>query len=242
MGFVLSSAAVDTGSTRPLVALWKRHDRVRDEQFARLDSLDLQASIKYGKRAWDEAMLQWRQLPAGVRVDLPGPHVFAAVLGVFRTGATIKDNKLLALELSAAELAELIDYGKSTVEAALRWLGCEAIEVGGVKVARGLGIIHRCRRTGIGLLRGVRKFIYRTSRIVLTEVGRLLLGLGLRPEERKLERAQARSVARPLTVPVAAPSPPPSTAGPPRVIDDDEVSNPDIVAIARREIHALFRR
>jgi hypothetical protein len=173
-----------------IVRLWG--EQVRTEQLVRLKSLELQADSKFGQQVWNQARVIWRQLPKGARVDLPSPHVFSRVLGVFRTGATLKDQKLLRLEISAEEIAEVIGYSKATVEAALRWLGCEAIEYGGAIVAKGLGIINCGRRTAWAFLEGQRKRVYRTSVRMLTSVGRLMLGLGLREDERKRERRAQR--------------------------------------------------
>ena len=109
--------AQDAGA---LVRLWRDHGRV--EQLARLKSLEIQHG-DYGQKAWDLAHREWRQLPEGSRIDLPSPRVFSAVLGLFRTGATLKNGKLIQLELSVAEIAEVVGYTKTTAEAALRWLG-----------------------------------------------------------------------------------------------------------------------
>lgn len=177
--------------TRPrFVRLWG--EKKRTEQLARLKGLELQADPKWGQQAWQQAHVIWRQLPEGVRIDLPSPHVFSRVLGVFRSGATLKQNKLLRLEISAEEIGDLIGNSKATVEVALRWLGTEAIEYGGEVVARGLGMIHSGRRTAWAFLEGERKRVYRTSVRVLTIAGRLMLGLGLREDERKRERREKR--------------------------------------------------
>lgn len=159
------------------VALWRRHDTRRTEQLARLKSLELQAGDGYGQQAWKQARLLWQNLPEGMRIDLPSPRAFGRVLGVFRTCATLKQNRISALELSAADIAALVDYSKSTVEAVLRWLGSETIEYEGAQVSRGLGVLDRVRRKGPALVDGALRFVYRTSRIVLTIVGRALLGL-----------------------------------------------------------------
>ena len=180
------------GAPPRLVRLWR--DNVRVEQMARLRSLELQPGDEYGQRAWELAHQQWRNLPDNTRIDLPSPRVFGRILGMFRTGATLKTGKLLRLEISAQELAELVGYSKATVEAALRWLGSGPIDYQGAQLARGLGLIHRSRRTAWGYLEGMFRRVYRTSRSVLTHFGRLLLGLGPRDEERKREqRKQARA-------------------------------------------------
>src|SRR5208283_2845885 len=104
--------------------------------------------------------------------------------------------KLLRLEISAEDIGELIGYSKTTVEAALRWLGSGPIENKGVQLARGLGLIHRGRRTALGYLDGILRKLYRTSRTVLTLLGRMLLGLGERDEERRREQREAKERAK----------------------------------------------
>ena len=174
--------------------LWQ--DAVRTEQLARLHALELQPGDDYGMQAWNLAYEQWRNLPEDTRIDLPSPHVFGRILGLFRTGATIKSGKLLRLEISAEDIGELIGYSKTTVEAALRWLSVGPIEHQGVQLARGLGLIHRGRRTALGYLDGVLRKLYRTSRTVLTLLGRMLLGLGERDQERKREQREAKERAK----------------------------------------------
>ena len=190
-------AIVATGPTQTanaekphLVRLWQ--DAVRVEQMARLHGLELQPGDDYGMRAWKLAYEQWNNLPETARIDLPSPHVFGRILGLMRTGATIKSGKLLRLEISAEDIGELIGYSKTTVEAALRWLSVGPIENKGVQLARGLGLIHRGRRTALGYLDGILRKLYRTSRTVLTLLGRMLLGLGERDEERKREQREAK--------------------------------------------------
>jgi hypothetical protein len=214
-----------TPPTGHIKRLWRDH--VRAEQLARLKGLELQAAKEYGERAWEMANEAWRQIPEDARVDLPSPHVFARVLGLFRTGATIKTGKLLQLELSADEIAKLLGYSKSTIEAALRWLDSGPIDYMGDQLARGLGLIHRGRRTAWAVLEGKLQRVYRTSRTVLTGVGRLLLGLGDRYDERLDEKRRARAHAR--VKPEAPTSPPtqlpavgaggPGEAGPPPTAD-----------------------
>ena len=132
-------------------------------------------------------------LGCSASADGPSPRVFGRVLGLFRTGATLKTGKLLRLEISVAEIADLLGYSKTTVEAVLRWLGSGPIEYQGDQLSRGLGIIHRGRRTAFAYLDGVFRRVYRTSRLVLTMIGRMLLGLGPRDEERAKEKRQARA-------------------------------------------------
>jgi len=172
------------------VRLWK--DTTRVEQLARLGALELQSGDDYGSKAWQMAEQAHRDLPNGVRIDLPSPRVFGRVLGLFRTGATLKSGKLIRLELSIQEIADLVGYSKATVASCLRWLGSEAIDYEGQPVARGLGFIHRGRRTAWAFLDRVRKRVYRTSRLILTLYGRLALGLGDRSLERKKEKRQQR--------------------------------------------------
>ena len=173
-----------------LVRLWS--DRVRGEQLARLKGLELQAGDDYGDRAWELADEAQRNLPEWARVDLPSPHVLGRVLGLFRTGACLKTGKLLRLELSAKDIADLLGYSKSTVEAALRILGVGPIIHHGEQIGRGLGLIHRGRRTAWGYLFGHMRRVYRTSRMVLTILGRMLLGLGDLDEHRAEKRRQAQ--------------------------------------------------
>ena len=181
-----------TSSTTPprIVRLWR--DTTRVEQLARLRSLELQPGDDFGQQAWELAHEQWRNLPDHARIDLPSPHVFGRVLGLFRTGATLKTGKLLQLELSAEEIAELLGYSKTTIEAALRWLDAGPIDYLGDQLARGLGVIHRGRRTAWAFLQGKMQRGYRTSKTVLTGIGRLLLGLHDRYDERKAEKRAAR--------------------------------------------------
>ena len=166
-----SPTTPSTATTPPrIVRLWS--DATRAEQLARLRALELQAGDDYGQRAWDLAHEQWQNLPEWARVDLPTPHVFGRLLGLFRTGATLKTGKLLRLELSAEEIADLLGYSKTTVEAALRWLGAAPIEYHDDQLARGLGLIHRGRRTAWAFLEGHMRRVYRTSRTILTTLGR----------------------------------------------------------------------
>lgn len=165
-----------------IVRLWK--DNIRTEQLNRLAKLELQPGDEMGNTAHGQALLLWQQLPAGTRVDLPSPRAFGRTLGLFRTCATIKDRKIIQLELSAEEIAGLVGYSKSTIEAVLRWLGCNRIDYEGQKVSHGLGVLHRGRRTAWAYIRGKLQRVYRTSRITLTSLGRMLLGLGLRAKER----------------------------------------------------------
>jgi len=185
----LASAATIIPQAQPrVVRLWQ--DTTRTEQLARLKSLELQPCDEPGQQVWKLAHEAWHNLPEGVRIDLPSARVFGRVLGLFRTGATLKSGKLLRLELSAQEIAELVGYSKATVEACLRWLGCETIEHQGIQVTRGLGLLHRGRRTAWAFLEGVRQRIYRTSRIVLTLLGRLTLGLAEHASQRKQRRTR----------------------------------------------------
>ena len=179
-----------TPPTGHIKRLWRDH--VRAEQLARLKALELQPGDDYGKQAWELAYEQWRNLPDHARIDLPSAHVFGRVLGLFRTGATLKTGKLLQLELSAEEIAELLGYSKTTIEAAMRWLDSGPIDYLGDQLARGLGVLHRGRRTAWAFLEGKMQRVYRTSKTVLTGIGRLLLGLHDRYDERKAEKRAAR--------------------------------------------------
>ena len=113
----------------------------------------------------------------GVRVDLPSPRVFARVLGVYRSLATLTTRPIAQLELSAVEIAKAAGYGKSVVEAALRWLGSEPILYREQQVARGLGFIARTRRIARAFVAGILQSVYRTSQTGLTLAGRALLSL-----------------------------------------------------------------
>lgn len=220
-----------TAAPPHIVRLW--NDAVRAEQLARLRSLELQSGDEYGQRAWDLANEQLRQLPEDARIDLPSPHVLGRVLGLFRTGATLKTGKLLRLELSAEEMAELLGYSKSTVEAALRWLCPGPIEYNGNQIGRGLGIIHRGRRTAWAYLEGHLQRVYRTSRSVLTCLGRMLLGLGARDEERQHERSIMRERARATTkAPSSAPVQGPAASA---ATQQATVGNGDATADVGRE-------
>ncbi|MFC1611764.1 hypothetical protein ACFL6C_12450 [Myxococcota bacterium] len=125
----------------------------------------------------------------------PSPRVFGRVLGLLRTGATLKSNKLLKLEISTQEMADLVGYSKATVEAALRWLGSGPIEYRGEQVSRGLGLVHRGRRTAWAYLKGQLQRVYRTSKLVLTMLGQVLLGLGDADAQRQKDKQQARARA-----------------------------------------------
>ena len=185
-------AQKSTSEPAHIVRLWR--DTTRVEQLARLKSLQIQADLERGGRAWNDAHLLWENLPDDARagIDLPSPDMFAWVLGVFRTSATLRNRKMLVLELSAQDIADVLHKSKSTVEAVLRWLGSGPIEYKGEQVSRGLGIVHRARRTGLAFLEGVLRRVYRTSKIVLTLVGRALLGLAAVEDERKQEKARAQ--------------------------------------------------
>jgi hypothetical protein len=159
-----------------IVRLWKDTDRL--EQVARINGLHLQSCDREGQKAWEQASLLHAQMPAGVRVDLPSPRVFARVLGFYRSAAALKHRPMLEFEMSVQDIAAAVGYSKSAVEAALRWLGGDAIEYKGMLVARGLGYIDRTRRKARAFVRGVLKNVYRTTQTALTLLGRAFLGLG----------------------------------------------------------------
>lgn len=168
------------GDCAPEIArLWKEPRRV--EQIARITGLHLQSCDREGQCAWQEAQRIHAQLPTGVRIDLPSPRVFARVLGFYRSTATLKHRPMLDLELSVKDIAQAVGYGKSAVEAALRWLGSEPIVYCGLQVARGLGYINRARRKAKAYVHGVLQNVYRTSQTCLTFLGRGLLGLAALP-------------------------------------------------------------
>jgi len=181
-------------TVRKVVPLW--NDATRAEQLARLGGLQLQADQDLGEKAWKLAHSDWLNLPEKTRVDLPSSHVFASILGLLRTGATLKKNKILLFEISAKEIAKILKYSKSTIEAALRWLGSGPIEYRGAQIAQGIGFIHRARRTGAAFLKGKLQRIYRTSKLSLTTFGRAALGLISRDDEKKREKRAARQEER----------------------------------------------
>ncbi len=213
-GFFLVASAVIAGpgpiDTTPsvphIVPLWR--DTTRTEQLIRLGALQLQTERELGAEAWELAHLAWRNLPKWARIDLPSHRVFAAILGLFRTGATLKKRKILLIELSVQQIAKLLKYSKSTVEAALRWLASGPIEHHGQQVTRGLGLIHRARRTGLAFLEGELRRVYRTSKLGLSVFGRLLLGLVDRDEERKQEKAKEHAENKKPKAPQAPTSQP----------------------------------
>lgn len=118
-----------------------------------------------------------RALPGGVEVGVPSARVLTAVLGLYRTGATLRRGRLLTLELGLEELAELLGVAKSTVALAVRWLGCEDFEAAPGVMVRALGFVQRVRRAAMAELDGVRRKVYRTSKSFLTEIGKQLLGV-----------------------------------------------------------------
>lgn len=185
-------AAPKIFANREIVRLWS--DERRSEQFNRFKdpAMELQAGDVAGASVWERAHTLWQALPEGSRIDLPSPRVFGRILGVFRSGALVKDRPIRMLELSGEEIGELIGYHQKTVYAALRWLDTAPLKYNGeVVLAQGLGILHRSRRVGWGYLRGVRRRLYRTSRLVLTYFGQTLLGLDEDSrEERKRKKRQ----------------------------------------------------
>ena len=181
--------------------LWREHTRV--EQFARLNKLQIQTCDEAGFQAHEMARLIHRQLPEEARIDLPSPRVFSRILGLFRTCAQLKKGSIHRLELSAEEIAALVGYSRTTTESALRWLGCAPIIYKGNRYGEPLKIIHRGRRTAPAFVSGVFRFVYRTSRLVLTNAGRLLLGLGMRRAEGRKQKYREAAAATPKP-----PSPP----------------------------------
>ena len=87
-------------------------------------------------------------------------------------------------------------------------------------VTRGLGMVHRGRRTAWAYLEGQLRRIYRTSKLVLTSMGRMLLGLGAREDERQAKRrAQTSRRGEAPPAPMAASTaehPPPQHRRPAR--------------------------
>ena len=116
----MSSSIVRPSSTTTPYIVRRWSDAVRIEQMARLGSLELQPGDEYGERAWQLALEHWRQLPDTARIDLPSSRVFGRILGLYRTGATLRNSKLLRLEISAQEIANLIGYSKATVDMTFR--------------------------------------------------------------------------------------------------------------------------
>lgn len=235
---------------------------MRMRQLARLKKLrtrQFDESRSAGRIAWAEAKRLQADMPLEVpdvdgneramRVDVPSPDVFALILGLFRAGATLKagkgDGKIIELELSAGDIAELIGRSKATVEAALRLLSCARVVYKDIDYGRALGILHRRRRYGRAFLDGRLRWIHRTSSIVLTLAGRALLQLPERREERLRERfKEARKV-----VPFRSPSrPSPSADGALRnkqaAVDDDKPAAPtegDVNLDARAKAEAARR-
>jgi hypothetical protein len=200
---------------RPIVRLWREPTRV--EQAARLGGMQIQTCDEAGRTAWEQAHRLWLQLPAGVRVDLPSWRVFARVLGVYRSAATLRNQPMQQLELSGAEIAKLAGYGKSTVEAALRWLGSEPVRWFGMVVAQGLGYVERGRRKAKAYLKGTLRDVYRTSVTALSVLGRGVLGLlpaatgkgkalAPRRDRRRRPRPSRRRPIRDNAAPVDVPS------------------------------------
>ena len=212
-----SVAIADQGSSQStqhppkyrLVRLWS--DKVRVEQRIRLKALELQPGDEYGQQAWELGNEAHRNLPEWVRLDLPRSRVLGRILGMLRSGATVKEGKILRFEVSAKDIAERLGISKSTVEAALRWLSCGPIIHHGEQISRGLGLIHRGRRTGLAFLDGKLRQVYRTSRIVLTALGRILLGLGAVDEQKAEKKRKARQYRKtnksrtPISKPQAQP-------------------------------------
>lgn len=208
-------------SVRPL---WV--DAVRTVQLGRLRRLELQVSRREGLVAWHRAQEQRKQLPEGVRVDLPSPRVLGAVLGLWRSGSCLKRGRLETIELALTELAELVGVSKSVICDALRWLGCDDWEAAPGVWVRALGYLQIVRRAGParvieGGVERVRE-IFRTSKRFLTELGQALLGLtplqrvaryAQRHERRVRREDQRAAVRRELE------RPPPE---PPEIATDDE--------------------
>jgi hypothetical protein len=194
-----STVIANTGSRKsvrfdpkkyPIVRRW--NEAKRAEQKAYLSSIKIQWDLRHGYAAWAIAAEAHRNLPEGVRVDLPTPKIFAQIIGLVRTCATLKKKKWFRVELSAGDIAELLRLSKATVEAALRWLSSGPIEYHGEQVSRGIGYIHRCRRTGAAYLGGVLRKVYRTSVTVLTEMGQALLGLAKEATKKVFDNFKAK--------------------------------------------------
>lgn len=163
-----------TGARAPeIVRLWKDEDRL--EQIARISGLHLQVCDREGREIWEEANRLHAQLPEGIRIDLPSPRVLARVLGFYRSVAMLKYRPMLDLQLSVEDIARVVGYSKSVVEAALRWLGSDPIIHRGQLVSRGLGYITRVRRKAKAIVQGVLKSVYRTSETALSRIGRGIL-------------------------------------------------------------------
>jgi hypothetical protein len=194
-----SAVIADTGSSKsvrfdpkkyPIVRRWNEAKRV--EQMAYLGACEIQSDIRQGYAAWVIAAEAHRNLPEGVRVDLPTSGILARILGLMRTCATLKKKKWFRVELAAKDMAELLHLSKATVEAALRWLSSGPIEYHGEQISRGIGYIHRCRRTGAAYLGGVLRKVYRTSVTVLTEMGQALLGLAKAEKKKVFDNFKAK--------------------------------------------------
>ncbi len=244
--------ATTTGEQPPrrLGRLWS--DSVRGQQrarFAALRTRQFEEAREAGIQARDRAKAMLaanlpRELEGDdgvlrpVRVDVPSADAFALVLGVFRTGATLSETrgggKILGIELSAQDIANLVGRSKATVEAVLRLIGCGPIEYKGVTYAHGLGLVHRRRRHGRGYLKGKLRWLYRTSSTMLTLLGRVFLGLVQRAKESRQNKAKQKSApptARPAAT-LVSPEEQAALRAQQNVLDDPS-SSVDVDAVRR---------
>jgi hypothetical protein len=153
------------------------NDHCRKNQVGRFEKLQVQVCDGAGQQLWDIIQEQVRTFAPGVRVDVPSPRLLARLIGLYRTGATLKCDPMLELELSAEEIARFTGYCKSQVEAALRWLGDASITYLGEVVAQGLGVIERTARIGKIKMCKVVRGVFRTSLTKLSALGRGIAGL-----------------------------------------------------------------
>lgn len=102
----------------------------------------------------------------------------------------MNSRRMTVLELSAAEIAGLVGYSKSVVEAAFRWLGSEPITYFGLQLTHGLRYIERSRREANAFVAGVFREVYRTSKSRLTAIGGALVGI--LPAEESPSRCRGR--------------------------------------------------
>lgn len=153
------------------------NDCNRREQLRRFEQLELQLCLEEAEGVKKQIDEQVSRLPEGVRLDAPSLRLIAIILGFLRTAASLKDNPMRVLELSAEESAGFVKCSKSQFEAAMRWLDSKPITYGGKVVAMGLGIVERVQRIGQVLKCGHLQGVYRSSTTTLTETGQRLLGL-----------------------------------------------------------------
>lgn len=180
---------------------WSEHRRIH--QWGRLRKkygFRVQDAEEAGREAHKLCLLRWRSLPSDVRssVKLPSWRVFANVLGLMEGTRTLA-NPILQLDLALRQMAEILKYNRQTICAAMRWLGTQCIryaprhmqihERDKEEFCRGIGWLHRARRTGYAYIDGKRTKVYRTSLMVLTSEGLAALKLRVINGARKAKSA-----------------------------------------------------